>query len=94
MDPDEAFQKPPEPGTSIDTSTQSPFVTQQIKLRMMIERYRNIGHQFANVDPLGFSRQNFVGAIDSKVLNFDSFDFNEAEMIQKYKLKSGRAADA
>lgn len=60
----------------------------------MIERYRAIGHQFAKVDPLGFERRNFIGAIDPSVLSIDSFDFTPAEKNLKYDLKSSRAPDA
>lgn len=41
----------------------------------MIERYRNIGHQFADVDPLKISHSNFVGAVDKTLLDLESLEF-------------------
>jgi 2-oxoglutarate dehydrogenase complex dehydrogenase (E1) component-like enzyme len=56
-------------------ANQSPFISQQLKLRMLIERYRSIGHQFAKIDPLNLPEQNFVGSVDQSVLNLSAFEF-------------------
>lgn len=69
----------------------SPYVTQQLKLRMLIERYRSIGHQFAKVDPLNLPRGNFIGAVDPSKLSLEAFEFTDAEKQLKYQLKSSRA---
>ena len=40
-------------------------------MRMMIDRYRSLGHQFAKVDPLQLdSSKNLPGRLDKKILNF------------------------
>ena len=76
MDPELAYSSPHSPGEAIQfSSTQSPFVSQQLKIRMMIERYRSIGHQFAKVDPLGMDKKDFIGSIDQEVLGIKAFDF-------------------
>ena len=72
----------------------SPYVTQQLKLRMLIERYRSIGHQFAKVDPLNLPNQNLIGAVDPSKISLDAFEFTEAQKKLKYNLKSSRAPDA
>ena len=95
MDPELAYSSPHTPGEAIHFSnTQSPFVSQQLKIRMMIERYRTIGHQFAKVDPLHMEKKAFVGSIDQEVLGIKAFDFTPEELAYHYSLKSGRAADA
>lgn len=72
----------------------SPFVSQQLKLRMMIEKYRSIGHQFASIDPLNQPKSHFVGSIDPKEISMESFEFTQSELDLKYDLKSSRKADA
>lgn len=75
-DPEMAYMSAPSPGEAIKfMPNQSPYVSQQLKLRMLIERYRSIGHQFAKVDPLGLPRNNFVGSVDESVLDLSAFEF-------------------
>ena len=55
-------------------SSDSSYINHQLKIRMMIERYRTSAHQFSKTDPLELGRNNnFIGAIDSKVLEPQSF---------------------
>lgn len=90
-----AYSSPPAPGAAFSVfPNQSPFVSQQLKLRMMIERYRNISHQFAKIDPLNLPENDFVGSVDSSVLSLDAFEFTHQELSYKYSLKSSRAPDA
>jgi 2-oxoglutarate dehydrogenase complex dehydrogenase (E1) component-like enzyme len=44
----------------------------QLGVRMMIDRYRAVGHQFAKTDPLNMSwHDKFPGALDSSSLNIE-----------------------
>ena len=61
---------------------------------MLKERYRAIGHQFANTDPLGLDKTGFVGSVARKVLDLDSFGFNEAEKSLKFPIKTKHSENA
>lgn len=73
-DPETAYVGAPAPGEAIKfMSNQSPLISQQLKLRMLIDRYRSIGHQHAKIDPLNLPKNNFVGSVDSSVLDLSAF---------------------
>ena len=51
-------------------------VANQIKMRMMIDAYRNLGHQFAKVDPLNLPlNSNRVGRLEADTLHISQFGF-------------------
>ena len=80
-DPENAFTKPPKDGEKLHiSSSDSPYINQQLKVRMMIERYRAVGHQFAKVDPLNIPRNHFVGAVDPKHIEPKAFGFTSSEL--------------
>jgi 2-oxoglutarate dehydrogenase complex dehydrogenase (E1) component-like enzyme len=57
-------------------SNQSPLISQQLKLKNVdLDRYRSIGHQHAKIDPLNLPKNNFVGSVDSSVLDLSAFEF-------------------
>lgn len=73
-DPETAYVGAPAPGEAIKfMSNQSPLISQQLKLRMLIDRYRSIGHQHAKIDPLNLPKNNFVGSVDNSVLDLSAF---------------------
>lgn len=51
-DPETAFNCPPKAGEKLQIQVGSPEVVKQLGVRMMIDRYRAVGHQFAKTDPL------------------------------------------
>lgn len=56
---------------------------------MMIDAYRNIGHQFAKTDPLDLPQnKNRVGRLPDDALNLDKFGFTQADRKQMVLVKS------
>jgi len=51
-DPHDAFQHPSTVQTTGILSGTSKEISNQLKMRLMIDTYRSIGHQFAKIDPL------------------------------------------
>ena len=55
---------------------------------MLKERYRAIGHQLAKTDPLELDKTGLVGSVARRVLDHDSFGFNEEEKRLKFPIKT------
>lgn len=51
-DPETAFNCPPKAGEKLQIQVGNPELIKQLGVRMMIDRYRAVGHQFAKTDPL------------------------------------------
>lgn len=77
-DPEGAFEKPLKPGEKFYISSSSNEVMQQLRVRLMIDRYRAQGHQFAKLDPLEFDGdKNCYGRLDPSILKAEAFGYTK-----------------
>lgn len=78
-DPHEAVEHPSTTAGSLVGSNDIKEITKQLKMRLMIETYRSIGHQFAKIDPLYLPQnKNLYGRLPDDALKASSFGFEES----------------
>lgn len=60
-------------------------------MRMMIDAYRNLGHQFAKIDPLDLPLNKIrVGRLPDDTLDISKFGFSREELKDSIVVKSVR----
>lgn len=80
-DPHEAVEHPSSVAGSLAGSNDIKEITKQLKMRLMIDTYRSVGHQFAKIDPLYLPQnKNLHGRLPDDVLKASAFGFEENEM--------------
>jgi 2-oxoglutarate dehydrogenase complex dehydrogenase (E1) component-like enzyme len=90
-DPHEAVDHPSAVAGSLAGLSANKEITKQLKMRLMIETYRSIGHQFAKIDPLDLPQnKNLFGRLPDDVLKASAFGFEENEMNESIVVKNLR----
>lgn len=95
QDPHEAYAHPSSAGQTRLGSKEFKEISKQIKMRMMIEGYRSLGHHFAKLDPLYLPQnKDLFGKLDPKCLAASSFGYQEDEMAETITVKNLRGEGA
>ena len=90
-DPQQAYESPDIALHSGIGSSDMREITKQLKMRLMIDSYRSIGHQFAKVDPLYLPQnKNLYGRLPEESIQPEAFGFEKGEMQDSIVVKNLR----
>lgn len=80
-DPVDAFQQPTNSNQIATLSAATKEIGNQLKMRLMIDTYRSIGHQFAKLDPLELPQNKQLhGRLPDHSLDATEFGYKKEEM--------------
>lgn len=77
-DPHEAYEHPAKAATIGSLSAATKEIGNQLKMRLMIDAYRTIGHQFAKIDPLELPQNKLLhGRLPEDSLTAEQFGYRK-----------------
>jgi 2-oxoglutarate dehydrogenase E1 component len=90
-DPHDAYQSPAHTRAAGLPSQASKQIAQQLQMRLMIDTYRSIGHQFARIDPLELPRnKDLHGRLNEELLSAASFGYKAEELNESIVVRNLR----
>lgn len=90
-DPADAFQQPHTSAPIATLSAATKEIGNQLKMRLMIDTYRSIGHQFAKLDPLELPQNKQLhGRLPAHSLEATEFGYKREEMGESIVVRNLR----